>query len=252
MTISRGEMDGLRVHIAEEYRSYKVPVIRLTKETPKEAVCTVFEKVNTKGVQLTVFELLTATYAGDPDYFAAHGSDFQLPAHWQRSRVSCPHRHARESRTLTSCRRSASSPPTTGGAAGRRRPVHPASRQLQAQRHPRTCRCRSTFSGRPRSCPRCDWTADSSPGKGSSARPTFRTAARSPRSPPSAPCSVSEADTADSREKITRWYWCGVLGEQYGGSPDSRLPRDLEQVVGWVRGGRDPPRSPRRASPPPG
>jgi Protein of unknown function DUF262 len=45
--------------------SYKVPIIRLTKDTPKEAVCTVFEQVNTKGVQLTVFELLTATYAGD-------------------------------------------------------------------------------------------------------------------------------------------------------------------------------------------
>jgi hypothetical protein len=31
-----------------------------------------------------------------------------------------------------------------------------------------------------------------------------------------------------------------VLGEQYGGSPDSRLPRDLEQVGAWVRGGREP------------
>ena len=64
--------------------SYKVPVIRLTKDTPKEAVCTVFEQVNTKGVQLTVFELLTATYAGDRGYFAAHSTDFQLPEDWQR------------------------------------------------------------------------------------------------------------------------------------------------------------------------
>ena len=61
-----------------------MPVIRLTKDTPKEAVCTVFEKVNTEGVQLNVFELLTATYAGDPDYFAGHGEDFQLPDHWQQ------------------------------------------------------------------------------------------------------------------------------------------------------------------------
>lgn len=59
--------------------SYKVPVIRLPKETPKEAVCTVFENVNTKGIQLTVFELLTATYAADPAYFAEHGVDFHLP-----------------------------------------------------------------------------------------------------------------------------------------------------------------------------
>ena len=29
---------------------YRLPVIRLASETPKEAVCTVFEKVNTGGV----------------------------------------------------------------------------------------------------------------------------------------------------------------------------------------------------------
>lgn len=47
------------------FQQYKVPVIRLTKETPKEAVCQVFEAVNTGGVSLSVFELLTATFASD-------------------------------------------------------------------------------------------------------------------------------------------------------------------------------------------
>ncbi len=42
-----------------------MPVIVLKKSTPKEAVCTVFEKVNTGGVPLNVFELLTVTFAGD-------------------------------------------------------------------------------------------------------------------------------------------------------------------------------------------
>ena len=41
------------------FNSYMLPVINLTKRTPKEAVCTVFEKVNTGGVVLTVFELVT-------------------------------------------------------------------------------------------------------------------------------------------------------------------------------------------------
>jgi hypothetical protein len=36
-------------------------VIVLLRDTPKEAVCQVFEKVNTGGVSLTVFELVTAT-----------------------------------------------------------------------------------------------------------------------------------------------------------------------------------------------
>ena len=42
---------------------YKLPVITLGKETPREAVCKVFENVNTGGVPLTVFELVTATFA---------------------------------------------------------------------------------------------------------------------------------------------------------------------------------------------
>ncbi len=68
----------------DNIRQYHLPVIRLAKETPKDAVCTVFEKVNTGGVTLNVFELVTATYAGDEDYFSAHGEDFHLPTHWQQ------------------------------------------------------------------------------------------------------------------------------------------------------------------------
>lgn len=60
--------------IVKRFEQYQVPVIELGKDTPKEAVCQVFEKVNTGGVTLTVFELLTATYAAD---------DFQLRTDWE-------------------------------------------------------------------------------------------------------------------------------------------------------------------------
>ena len=33
--------------VMSEFAAYDLPVISLDKETPKEAVCTVFEKVNT-------------------------------------------------------------------------------------------------------------------------------------------------------------------------------------------------------------
>ncbi len=51
--------------VVDSFSTYQVPVIELKKETSKEAVCLVFEKVNTGGVQLSVFELITATYAAD-------------------------------------------------------------------------------------------------------------------------------------------------------------------------------------------
>ncbi|MBQ8798395.1 MAG: DUF262 domain-containing protein, partial [Lachnospiraceae bacterium] len=53
---------------------YKMPVILLGKDTPKEAVCQVFENVNTGGVSLTVFELVTAIFAMD---------DFELRKDWE-------------------------------------------------------------------------------------------------------------------------------------------------------------------------
>jgi hypothetical protein len=51
--------------ILEPLNSYKIPVIKLDKNTTKEAVCLVFEKVNTGGKPLDVFELITAIYAAD-------------------------------------------------------------------------------------------------------------------------------------------------------------------------------------------
>ena len=56
------------------FQQYNVPTIQLARPTPKEAVCQVFEKVNTGGVTLTVFELLTATYAA---------ADFELRKDWE-------------------------------------------------------------------------------------------------------------------------------------------------------------------------
>lgn len=47
------------------FKTYPVPLIQLRRSTSKEAVCLVFEKVNTGGVSLTAFELLTATFAAD-------------------------------------------------------------------------------------------------------------------------------------------------------------------------------------------
>ncbi len=49
--------------ILDTITAYKLPVISLDKDTPREAVCKVFENVNTGGVPLTVFELVTAMFA---------------------------------------------------------------------------------------------------------------------------------------------------------------------------------------------
>ena len=44
-----------------------------------------------------------------------------------------------------------------------------------------------------------------------------------------------------AREKLAQWYWCGVLGELYGGSTETRFARDLPEVVNWIRGNATEP-----------
>ena len=68
----------------KRFEQYQVPVIELKKETPKEAVCLVFERVNTGGVPLTVFELLTAAFAAD---------DFQLRDDWNAREARLKQQH---------------------------------------------------------------------------------------------------------------------------------------------------------------
>ena len=51
--------------IIANFEQYQVPVISLASTTSKEAVCTVFEKVNTGGKALDAFELVTAMYAAE-------------------------------------------------------------------------------------------------------------------------------------------------------------------------------------------
>src|ERR1700722_2325942 len=51
--------------IIKNFEQYQIPVISLASTTSKEAVCTVFEKVNMGGKSLDAFELVTAMYAAD-------------------------------------------------------------------------------------------------------------------------------------------------------------------------------------------
>jgi hypothetical protein len=49
--------------VLQHFKNYQVPVIALGHDTSHEAVCLVFEKVNTGGKPLDAFELVTALYA---------------------------------------------------------------------------------------------------------------------------------------------------------------------------------------------
>ena len=221
--------------IVTRFEKYQVPVIELGKDTPKEAVCQVFEKVNTGGVTLTVFELLTATFAAD---------DFQLRPDWeQRKRAihsqsilsGLSNTDFLQGVTLlaTLARRNAA---LSNGTAEDRAPGIGCKRSDMLRLGPDEYQ---------------RWADPLMKG--------FERAARFLHSqhlydarflpygsqliPLAAILAVLDRDWEPhlAREKLARWYWCGVLGELYGGAIETRFTRDLPEVLSWIRDGGPEP-----------
>ena len=41
-------------------------------------------------------------------------------------------------------------------------------------------------------------------------------------------------------EKLSQWYWCGVMGEQYGSANEGRFALDITGIFSWINGGELP------------
>lgn len=218
--------------VLSQIDGYKVPVIRLTKGATQEAICAVFEDVNTRGVSLTVFELLTASYAV---------SDFHLPTDWAAVKERLAKSDVLTDFNDTDFLRAISLVSTyfaRRGRAGTDPYTAPAA----------SCK-RSDILGlklseyqkwSPRIVEALEWSARFLARQGIYGRPEVPYISQLSSLAAIRTVLGGEADDKAVEDKIVRWFWCGVLGEQYSGALDSRLPRDLEQVYAWVKGGREP------------
>jgi hypothetical protein len=223
--------DAFEREVIKRFEQYQVPVIELKKETPKEAVCLVFERVNTGGVALNVFELLTASFAAD---------DFQLRDDWNAREQRMKNQHAvlrnlqnddflqAISLLVTQARRREAL--TAGGTADNAPGI--------------SCKRKDILK-----LEVADWKAWANRVEEGFVRAArflhgqkiFKARDLPYRTQlvPLAAIFVAlgkDGETEGARQKIARWYWCGVLGELYGGAIETRFARDLPEVVAWVRG----------------
>jgi hypothetical protein len=220
-------------------KSYVIPAIQLDDQTTKEAVATVFEKVNSGGLPLNNFELLTAIYAGDAEYYAQHGDDFRLGEDWaQHQRAFAQHPVLAGTKPtdflqavllLASRRRR-----LDDIAAGRSKPRPITARGedilgLSLDEYLEWApRVRNGFL----------WAAGFYLGE------HIHTEYFVPYRTQTVPLAVlrvllgEDVDVYTVRDRIRRWFWCGVLGELYGSTTESRFASDAAQVPDWALAGR--------------
>ena len=213
--------------VIKNFEQYSVPVIELDKDTPREAVCLIFEKVNRQGVALNVFELLTASLAAE---------GFQLREHWKRtstrlkdfSPVLSKLKEVDFLKVLTLLATNADSDTPAASCN------NAAILQLDVK----------TYQ---------DWGGKAEKGFEKAARflneQNVFDAKNVPYPAQLVPLAAILAHLDDIpipnlpgvREKLARWYWCGVFGELYGSSADTRFANDLSEVTAWVNGAAGEP-----------
>lgn len=208
------------------FQQFKVPAIELTQDTPREAVCQVFEKVNTGGVTLTVFELMTATFAAN---------EFNLREDWEarHERLTAKHdvlnaidgtsfltavtllasyeRHLL-GRSAVSCKR-----------ADVLRLELADFKELQSRVEAGFKKAAELLAEEK------IFDAKSLP-YATQMIPLATICARL----------TDKIDQHGVKQKVLRWYWCGVFGELYGGANETRFGMDLPDVVQWIDGGSEP------------
>jgi hypothetical protein len=225
---------AFNTHIIQPTRTYNIPAIELDTETSKSAVATVFEKVNTGGLALNVFELLTATFAGDKKHYDAHGTDFRLNDDWQRTKgefadhpvlVGIENTDFLQAVTLLTTRKrnlEDTSAKPVGVSAKREDVLKLTLDDYLEWVDP----LREAFL----------WVSDFLADR-YIFDPKFLPYPK--QLVPLAAIKVvmgSEADLLGPRERLVRWFWSGILGELYGAAIETRFVRDLEQTPTWAVG----------------
>ena len=234
--------------VLENFKSYRVPVITLDRSTSKEAVCVVFEKVNTGGKPLDAFELVTAMYAA---------SGHELRRDWYGDDRT-KGRHRRLSETL----RPAGA--DTGIIAGVSNTDFLQAISLFHTRDGRRAAQMAGKDGKELPAVTCNRQAllnlplDAYKRYEAQVERGFVQAAKFlhmlniyrifdlPYQSQVVPLAAILADIGESSEhdanraKLIRWYWNGVFGELYGSSVETRIARDFMEVPGWLTGGPEP------------
>ena len=232
-----------RTQILEAFKHYDLPVIELSKNNTKEAVCLVFEKVNTRGEPLTVFELMTATYAAD---------NVNLRDEWfgnRQENIEGIQPHLRKQNLLREIQPTEFLQGLTLLNSWEKRKEDIYSGKAGKQVTGVTAKREAVLSLPLEAYQR--WKQPLIDGYWKAAKFLRQESFFSTNDLPYRTQLVPLASVMallDDRwlqhkvyEKIARWFWCGILGELYGGAVETRMALDIQELIDWIDDGdREP------------
>lgn len=239
-----------RDRVLEEFRNYDVPIIQLSKDNTKEAVCLVFEKVNTGGVPLSVFELVTATYAAD---------GVNLRDEWygnEKERVVGIRQKLAQQRLLRQVQPTDFLQGLTLLHTWEKRQADILASKtgkqitgVSAKREAVLSLPLTAFQNWKTKLTQGFWLAAKFLRKES-----FFSTDDLPYRTQLVPLAAVLAHLGDDwlqpkiYDKLSRWFWCGVLGELYGGAVETRMALDIQELSEWIKGGTSEPATVRDAN----
>lgn len=226
--------------IIKAFAQYQIPVITLGWQTPKEAVCQVFEKVNTGGVSLTVFELLTATYAAD---------DYQLRDVWFGNKNSDGiAQRLKKHRVLNSVENTDFLQAVSLLATREVRQTQVKKGTSPQDASAISCKRRDILKLRLEDFKQFAPAVEQGFIKAAQLlhnQKVFTTDElpyRTQLVPLAATLAVlgDKADDLAVKDKLIQWYWCGVFGELYASATETRFGKDFPELLEWIANGEEP------------
>ena len=215
-------------YVINNYSHYSVPVIVMKKENSKEAVCQVFEKVNTGGVSLTVFELLTATYAASGFYLKKDWENIHTLFNNYKVLKNTCNTDLIQAVTLLSTYKKKQNAIQINNET-EKIPAVSAKRKSMLE-----LKVEEYEDSRQEIVDGFIKAAELLTSN------HIFTARDLPYSSQLIPMSAiiavlgKEIDNIGNKNKLMRWFWCGVFGELYGSANETRYALDIQQVVAWI------------------
>lgn len=241
--------------VLKNFAEYQVPVIALGADTSHEAVCLVFEKVNTGGKALDAFELLTAMYAAQghklrDDWLGDETADDSLVKIGLQKHLANYGRAAGQTQGVLA--NVASTDFLQAIALLHSKKLRVAAMEANPNKESEWPAVRATRQSL-LDLPLTAYKMYKDPIKLGFERAArflrqqqIHRVADLPYQTQLVPLAAIFADIGDQADhdtnikKIARWYWCGVFGELYGSAVETRFAKDVLEVPSWLNGGADP------------